>query len=87
MYCLLEAGVPASLGRVGLDKAGSEGAAGEELRLSSGSEVANLLEVRRETALGGMLKVVVVFEQRSAGENRKANATRRTRRRPGDHSI
>lgn len=87
VYCLLEAGVPASLGRFGLDSAGSGAVVGEELRFSSDSEVANLLEVRRETALGGMLMEFVVVEQRSAGKTRQANATRRTRGRPEGHSI
>lgn len=60
MYCLLEAGVPASLGRFGLESAGRGAAAdGEELGFSSSSAVANLLEVRRPTALGGMIVLFV----------------------------
>ena len=57
VYCLLEAGVPVSLGRFGLDSEGRGEADGEGDALSSGCADANLVEVRRPTALGGIVVV------------------------------
>jgi hypothetical protein len=64
VYCLLEAGVPASLGRLGRDSDGRGEDDGEDDALPSGCAEASLVEVRRETALGGMV-VLFVVEERS----------------------